>query len=179
MKEKFPEEPSALNDDSTQRVFNRNSSFYRETYRVASEATEPYPNGEPRIEAYVRALVYDYISWHRRIENSVPVTIADGMKFLAKYKVIHTAPITDTDPGSTAFERHLETDRRFCLMENGYFGWVPQAMEMTDRIAMFAGGNIMYVVRPVSGGNYRLVGECYLYGVKWSGEQEAGEIPLV
>jgi hypothetical protein len=178
-KQQFSEEPLGLDDDTVQSVFNINSSFYRETYRVASQAPDPYPNGEPQIEAYVRTLNYNYISWHTRFQNSVPCTIADGMKFLAKYKVIHAAPVTDTDPGSAAFESRVEGDRRFCLMENGYFGWVPQTIQMTDRIAMFVGGKIMFVLRPVGDGNYRLIGECYLHRVKWPDEQGLGEIPLV
>jgi hypothetical protein len=111
--------------------------------------------------------------------DSVPATIANGMKFLAKYKVIPAAPVTEADPGSAAFEKHVENDRRFCLMENGYFGWVPQAIEKTDRIAMFVGGRIMYVLRPVGDGTYTLVGECYLYGASGPDGQEIGEIAIV
>lgn len=168
-----------IDSGSIERVFHGNSSFYKETYRIASHAPDPYPNGEPRIEAYVRTLNYDYISWHKRITNAEPATMADGMKFLAKYNVIDAAPITETDHGLSAFESRVERGRRFSLTENGHFGWAPQAVENTDRIAAFVGGNILYVLRPVGNGTYRLIGECYLHGAKYSGGQELEEIPPV
>ena len=63
------------------------------------------------------------------------------------------------------FETSMEMKRKFCLMENGYFGWASQAIESEDCVAMFLGARIMFVLRPAGNGLFRMVGECYLHGV--------------
>jgi len=49
-------------------------------------------------------------------------------------------------------------------MENGYFGWVPLNIEMSDCIAAIFGANIIFVLRPTRKGCFKIVGEFNLYG---------------
>jgi hypothetical protein len=54
--------------------------------------------------------------------------------------------------------------RRFCATANGHLGSVPGAARAGDKICLFYGGSMAYVIRPCGGGQHRFVGDCYLHG---------------
>jgi hypothetical protein len=54
--------------------------------------------------------------------------------------------------------------RRFYATANSHLGSVPGAARAGDKIYLFYGGSMPYVIRPCSGGQYRFVGDCYLHG---------------
>jgi hypothetical protein len=62
----------------------------------------------------------------------------------------------------------MTTPRRFCVTKRGYFGVVPKAAEIGDKVVVFYGGNVPFLLRPSTKGSsqsvYQLVGECYLHG---------------
>jgi hypothetical protein len=64
--------------------------------------------------------------------------------------------------------------RSFCLTTRRYMGWIPQAAQPNDKIAIFGGGRVPFVIRPVGNGEYQLVGECYIHGVM-EGEALSGD----
>ncbi len=53
--------------------------------------------------------------------------------------------------------------RKFCVTENGYMGWVPAAAEVNDRIVLFRGCQIPFLLRPYRDGD-KLIGDCYVHG---------------
>ena len=54
--------------------------------------------------------------------------------------------------------------RKLCRTTNGILGMVPGGSEAGDRICMFYGGRVLYVLRPCGDGKHKFVGECYLDG---------------
>lgn len=58
------------------------------------------------------------------------------------------------------------TNRRLCALSNGYLGLVPgEYVKRGDQIVVFAGAAVPFVIRAVSGGQFKLVGECYVHGI--------------
>lgn len=57
--------------------------------------------------------------------------------------------------------------RRMGVLRRNYAGMFPAAAMAGDRVAIFHGGNVPFVVREVPGGEveYQLIGECYLDGL--------------
>lgn len=58
-------------------------------------------------------------------------------------------------------------DRRFCVTNKGYMGLVPPLCKPTDMVCIIPGAETPYVIRRSSDDNnmYKLVGECYVYGM--------------
>jgi len=44
---------------------------------------------------------------------------------------------------------------------------MPKYAEVGDKICLFYGGNLPYVIRPRGDGTYRYIGDCYLDGVMY------------
>jgi hypothetical protein len=72
--------------------------------------------------------------------------------------------------------RNTTFGRRFCTVNRGHMGWVPQTAQIGDVICCIWGARSLAVLRPKQSGVYSLVGECYLHGLMHG---EALEIPLV
>jgi hypothetical protein len=166
-------------NDFGERAYDLKSTFIRQIYEISCAGPDPYPNGEPRIEAFLRALTHNCMDWCHHIKGAITITCNDGMHVLDKYRLFGIPSVTEHSAGMAEFEKAMEMNRRFCLMENGYFGWVPQATEMKDCIAMFKGAKIMFILRAVGNGQFRLVGECYLHGIKSQEGTSLTEIAIV
>lgn len=54
--------------------------------------------------------------------------------------------------------------RKYFMSANGYIGLVPEAAQEGDMICIFMGGMTPFVIRP-AGGNYKLIGACYVHGI--------------
>jgi len=80
----------------------------------------------------------------------------------------------------TILEQHLDIDptvvdcaekhsvgRRFSRTTKGRLGSMPKYAELGDKICLFYGGNLPYVIRPRGNGTYRYIGDCYLDGVMY------------
>jgi hypothetical protein len=60
----------------------------------------------------------------------------------------------------------LHTDRKLlCSTVEGRLGSMPDTARPGDRICIFFGGRVPYVIRPCGNEEYTLVGPCYLHGV--------------
>jgi hypothetical protein len=65
----------------------------------------------------------------------------------------------------------------FCRTEKRYLGWVPPYAHSYDRICLFEGDAVPWVIRPRSDGTFQLVGEAYIHGIMdgeaigWEGSQ--------
>ncbi|KAI0426556.1 heterokaryon incompatibility protein-domain-containing protein [Xylaria sp. FL1042] len=55
--------------------------------------------------------------------------------------------------------------RRFAGTEGGLIGWVPEETVEGDIVVIPYGSRVPFVVRNVSEGKYRLIGECYIHGL--------------
>jgi hypothetical protein len=55
--------------------------------------------------------------------------------------------------------------RALCFTQHGYLGVIPEEAREGDRIAIFLGANVPFVVRPTGNGDYVLVGVCYVHGI--------------
>lgn len=67
-------------------------------------------------------------------------------------------------------------ERRFCRTAAGSFGIVDAGARSGDVVCMFFGGRILFVVRPVGGGEVSFVGVGYLYGFMDGEAVENGSI---
>lgn len=95
----------------------------------------------------------------------------------------------------TAF-RVVSMNRRFAVTDKGYIGWAPADTRKGDIVALFPGGNVPYVLRPVSQPNsaqssmssntrnrrYEFLGDAYIHGIMhgeaWN-EADLEEVTLV
>jgi hypothetical protein len=58
--------------------------------------------------------------------------------------------------------------RCFGIIKKGYFALLSKNAEVGDHVVIFLGGNVPFVLRKVASEHtleYKLVGECYVYGV--------------
>ncbi|KAM5383710.1 hypothetical protein ACJZ2D_001699 [Fusarium nematophilum] len=60
---------------------------------------------------------------------------------------------------------NYQCGRRTCVTSNCHLGTVPAETEEGDVIAMFFGLGVPFVLRPIGGGEFRLIGHCYVHGV--------------
>lgn len=58
-----------------------------------------------------------------------------------------------------------QAERRTCIIGKRYFGTIPSEAEEGDLIAIFFGLRIPFVLRPLAGGTYNLIGPCYVHGI--------------
>jgi hypothetical protein len=69
---------------------------------------------------------------------------------------------------STAFLYSLSAyanGRKFCVTNKGHMGRVPYGSSIGDKVCIFFGGCVPFVLRECGDGTFRLVGECYIYGI--------------
>jgi hypothetical protein len=59
----------------------------------------------------------------------------------------------------------IHTGRRFAVTENGYMGLVPAGTQYGDLVCIIYGAQTPFLLRPRPGGNYLIVGECYIHGM--------------
>jgi len=58
------------------------------------------------------------------------------------------------------------TNRRLIRTQNGYIGLAPRLVRQGDSIALMKGAKTLFVLRP-SRQSWKLVGECYIYGIMY------------
>jgi hypothetical protein len=67
----------------------------------------------------------------------------------------------------------LSTGRLLFISDNGFLGLVPNNAESGDEIVLFFGAVTPFVLRRGQNEYYRLIGECYVYGIM-NGEAAKG-----
>lgn len=66
-------------------------------------------------------------------------------------------------------------NRKFCTTSKGYMGLFPRGTQAGDRICVFLGAPVPFVIRPHKPNkSYQLIGECYVHGIM---EGEILEVP--
>jgi hypothetical protein len=58
----------------------------------------------------------------------------------------------------------MTSNKRLFVTEDGRIGLAPPIARQGDRITIFFGARVPYIIRKISK-SFRLVGECYVYGV--------------
>lgn len=72
-------------------------------------------------------------------------------------------------------------ERQSCSTESGHFGWAPLHARIGDKICIFLGYPIPFVLRPVEGeqsGDFELIGEAYLHGLMDGEAIKLSDAPL-
>jgi hypothetical protein len=64
--------------------------------------------------------------------------------------------------------------RKYFVSSNDFIGLVPEAAQEGDMICVFMGGKTPFLVRPV-GGNYQLLGACYVHRIMYGEAMEEFE----
>jgi hypothetical protein len=68
------------------------------------------------------------------------------------------------------------TGRRFAETRNARLGSMPKSTRVGDKICVFYGGNLPYVIRPFGEGKYTLVGDCYVHGFMYGEAMDMEDI---
>lgn len=131
-------------------------------------------------DAFWRALVYNrepqfnYQSPNRRPANWLGISFGYWylwkklmMKRLWQQNILQHALFaqilkTLADPFDKA-EGRVRDARCFFVSENGRFGWVPFRTEVGDRVCVFRGIRIPFIMRP-QGDQWEFIGACYVHG---------------
>jgi Heterokaryon incompatibility protein (HET) len=125
-------------------------------------------------DAFWRTLVWDLdANASKRADTYYRDSV---VKFLDEYLDLLSAPVggePSLEVGklalalmdvTTAIVRGCER-RRFGTTVNDRFVSVPNSAEVGDRICIFFGGRVPYVLRPCGKDEYILIGDCYCHGV--------------
>lgn len=109
---------------------------------------------QPTLEAEELKLVRDLLTYVFDSYQGDPVKLPQSL--------------TGEDSAFNTSMAKWSTVRRFCFTSNGRLGQLAPGSEPGDRICVLGGGEVPFVIRPISGdakGMYQLVGECYLDGM--------------
>jgi len=55
--------------------------------------------------------------------------------------------------------------RKFMWTKEGRMGLAPAAADINDKICVFFGGQVLYIIREVEEGKHEFMGECYVHGL--------------
>jgi hypothetical protein len=91
-----------------------------------------------------------------KIDRLVPPRTLDQEQQLA---IALTAPFGQMS--------HL-CNRSFAVSEKGYFALLPKNARQGDALYVLAGGEVPYLLRPLSGGRFQMLGEWYVTGLSIS-----------
>ena len=167
------------------------------------QGVKPYPTGELYQDVFWRTLIGDLIrtgtapntrgmksSYRRATKDDYEAYRAWSMwsRCISRDTFSRTASFSqrDLDEGISGIHHALKTataSRRFFLTKSGYMGIGPRTTVVGDRVYVFKGGNIPFIVRedrlvtadsdedvsgpsdtPVGDG-FRLIGDCFVHGL--------------
>ncbi|KAI1277039.1 HET-domain-containing protein [Xylaria sp. FL0933] len=136
--------------------------------------TSTYPNGETRLDAYLLAFCSGYV--HYRFPDSYYASTLSKLRD----EVMEFAVRPECAEQSTLVGGHVEFIT-FCAghvftTDNGYIGRAKSPVQPGDEAFVFLGCNSPMVVRPTPNSEYKVVGDCYIYGAM-DGEALLGELP--
>jgi hypothetical protein len=60
---------------------------------------------------------------------------------------------------------NFASGRQSCSTELGYFGWAPFNAKPYDKVCIFQGYPIPFILRPVDSGGFKVLGDAYLHGL--------------
>jgi hypothetical protein len=110
--------------------------------------------------------ISDYEAYQTMINTSPPSEAR--LEDIIRFQVLVSRMQSKAEWFHAATSR-VAAGRRFCFTASGRVGQVPVDSQIGDRICIFLGAKVPFVVRKVNPGDYVLVGECYIHGLM-SGE---------
>ena len=126
-----------------------------------------YPTGEPVKETLWRTLCWNMDRQGHHLSSATGDSFDEWYHIPTSTKTVkenrEQMHIKQND-----FESHIKITSPLCTTEKGYLAAVPDTTEIGDCIAVLAGGDFPFILRP-TGDHYCLVGPCYVHGIM-SGE---------
>ena len=125
---------------------------------------------EEKMDAFSATLAADVM----RLEDATESTMDQlRVSFKAYCVKFGCATVPGFDPGfseaeSWLYERKLSWaayNRRFFRTKTGWYGIAHRLIREGDVCCVFEGVRVPFVLRPVSGGGYKLVGDAYVHGI--------------
>ncbi|KAI8623268.1 heterokaryon incompatibility protein-domain-containing protein [Xylariaceae sp. FL1651] len=153
----------------TNSVNDRASHKASDTHQPTSSEEGTYHNGEPLCDVYTKITAGNYLR-ERFPANNVP-TLNEWASHLAT----HDLGISQAEHGNSViglssfhedYSRDLLRQRTFIRTTEGYLGLGPTDAHQGDVIVVLLGCDSPMALRPDSGTKYRVVGECYVYGLE-------------
>lgn len=133
------------------------------------KVTFPEPHGSLSWAPFLRTLVCN-----RTAEGRVALRdfiLGDVASFVRQTLEVDVVPEylmqkdrSESISGLRAF-LSLTESRRFAATNIGLAGYVPMRAKEGDLVCILYGSDVPFVVRKEAGGNYSLVGECYMHGI--------------
>jgi hypothetical protein len=109
--------------------------------------------GETLEDAYLHTIVADF----NRNQQPVGFYVGRGhaMDWTQEYRL------------TPSFFQMIEATmgRRFAYTENGLMGLVPASTQIGDSLFVLDGGQMLYILRSISGNSYHFIGEAYFHGM--------------
>jgi hypothetical protein len=68
-------------------------------------------------------------------------------------------------PSQSFIKMMSVTARRLCWTEAGHLALVPGETRLDDEVWLLRGGKLPFILRRVDGGDFELIGDCYIHGV--------------
>lgn len=123
-----------------------------------------YPTGESVEEALWRTLCWNSDSDHRRPEKEIyEIAFREWHSFLNSNDRMENIK-RDIRKKEISFALIVNSTAPLCTTVNGYLAAVPYIAKAGDCIAILAGVDFPFVLRPTED-HYRLVGPCYVHGI--------------
>jgi hypothetical protein len=160
---KFP--PPDLEAFRSRTYESRVKSYY-DSCNVGFSLTS-YPTDEPVKEALWRTFCWNMDRQGDHLSSAPGDSFDEWYHILTSTKTVEEnreqMHIQQND-----FESHINNTSPLCTTEKGYLAAVPDTTEVGDCIAVLAGGDFPFILRP-TGDHYCLIGPCYVHGIM-SGE---------
>ncbi|KAI9860938.1 MAG: hypothetical protein M1813_005617 [Trichoglossum hirsutum] len=143
-------------------------------------AGEAYPTGEPKAEVFCKTVLcngrlgtrtgpddYDHLRGPFRflllITSLFQPRIQDEVRRLPENLFPLHDSFNEVMLFATAAEQPCASMRR-CLTRKAYIGQVPPTAQIGDVVCFIAGAPVPFLLRPRGGGEFSLLGQCYLHG---------------
>ena len=124
--------------------------------------TDEYPSGGTVDEAYLHTLIVD-------VKRGMGTVIQRGHTMNWSYEDRRAATLSGDENynrhQNRASMRNATFGRRFFWAADGYMGLGPAAAKVGDKICIFYGGQVLYVLRQKNEKEHEFVGECYVHGL--------------
>lgn len=190
--------PGRLHEVDTQMTKFEQTKYTQQWYQAAeslakTHAKDPYHNGQPRAEAFIRTMIGDFLSYKEKKKPSTEECWSHyeallgsfvTSEYLSMVMPLLKSPIGEQLLDSDFLERtHDENEkagrflhfagvassfRKFCVTEEGRMAIVPPLALEGDVICIIKGTRMPFVLRKTKREDlpvYQIIGCCYVHGV--------------
>ena len=168
------------NDDKSGE--NREPEILMSWFQLIAKLPESYCNGEPRDDVIWRTFIGNvggithpaHVDYARHFLAFLHWLLEDEKDLYKAIGILNTGTSTcDWQEIGMAGDLHLYAtsfvyitgSRRLFVTEKGYIGLGAKSVQTGDKVFVFPGGLVPFVLRTSKEGYYRLVGEAYVHGI--------------